>query len=230
MSQDFANVPLVRGRAPQEGPARVGGTSVIGRILLVLALLAVVALAFAGGHYLGQQHGINQQKVAEQLRMQQQLTLQNKEINRLKKELAAKPEPARATLMTEVGELTFYDDLMNDKVVPGGDRSATKPSQKIEQNMADIIAQSQQRGAANLAIYIQLGSFVDEMLAKGIKQQVIALGMISYVQPVTLSGNRHRFRVQVGPYSDMKHAIDAKTILQHKLHMNGMITRAVIEE
>lgn len=225
MTKDFANVSSVRDNPPRDGLVQHQGTSTIGRVMLVLALVIVVAAAFAGGHYLGQQHGINQQKIAEKLKMQQQLKQQNREIDRLKKELATKPVPKNSPLTTEVGELTFYDDLINDKVDPGGDNNSAKVSRKEEKNVADIIAQSQQHGANHLPIYIQLGSFADETIAKGVKQRVVALGMISYIQPVTLSGSRHRFRVQVGPYPNMKHAVKARKTLQHKLHMSGLIIR-----
>jgi len=226
MTRDFANLASIQDDLPQEGLSGKSNTPMISRMLLVLALIVVVAVAFAGGYYLGQQHGISQQKVAEQLQLQQQVKLQNKEINHLKQELAAKPkETNKASVVTEVGELTFYDDLINDKVDPNDNNTANKASKKVEQNVADIIAQSQQSSATNLPIYIQLGSFANQSIAKGIKQQVVALGMISFIQSVTLSGNRHHFRVLVGPYRDMRHAVTAKTKLHHKLHIDGMITR-----
>ena len=229
MTRDFAKVssqdvaPLAEARAPsREGP------SVIGRMLLVLTLVAVVAAAFVGGYYLGQQHGIDQQKVAEKLKLQQQVAAQHREINRLKQALAAKPapKPKPSTAITEVGELTFYDDLVNDGVNPVAASPAAKASSKLEKNVADIIAQSQQPGDAQLPIYIQLGAYSDEGVAKGVKQRVVALGMISFVQPVTLSGGRHRFRVRVGPYPDMQQAVAAQATLRKKLHMEGIITRA----
>jgi len=225
MTKDFANASPERNNAPQEGLPRGGETPIMGRIVLVLALLTVVAAAFAGGHYLGQKQGVNQQKVAEKLKMQQQLKLQNREIIHLKEKLATKPVPKASPLITEVGELTFYDDLVNDKVAPAHDNNTAKTSRRAENNVADIIAQSQRHGSSDLPIYIQLGSFAEETIAQNVKQQVIALGMISYIQPVTLSGNRQRFRVQVGPYPNMAHAITAKKTLQHKIHMNGLITR-----
>ncbi|MDQ6963479.1 MAG: SPOR domain-containing protein [Mariprofundales bacterium] len=226
MTEDFANSSATHNSQPQERIPRKQGSTVLGRIVLVLALLAVVAAAFMGGHHLGQQSGITQQKIAEQLKLQQQVQLQANEIKRLKSELATKPKQKRSPLITEVGELTFYDDLINDRVDQVEENSSAEASKKMEQNVADIIAQSQQHSSTNkLPLYIQVGSFADKTIAQATKQQVIALGMISYIQPVTLSNGRHRYRVAVGPYPDMKQAIAAKKVLKAKLHLNGLITR-----
>ncbi len=228
-NQDFAQLSsseLPVGGPSQRPPKRKRRFS-WGRLFLVIMLVGLVAAAFAGGHYLGEQHGIDRQRALAQQQLRQQLDDQTREIERLKRELAAKPKPKApaSTPTTEIGDLTFYDDLVNDKVDPASAETPQQADRAIEQNVADIIAQSQHNGTEKLPLFVQVGSFRKRSVADGVKQRVITLGMICSIQPVTLSGNRQRFRVRVGPYPDMKQALAAKDKLKKELHLNGLITR-----
>ncbi|RMH50744.1 MAG: hypothetical protein D6682_06305, partial [Zetaproteobacteria bacterium] len=190
MGQDFARLSSeAMAEVAPPRPKRDGRASRLGRALLVAALVAVVAAAFAGGHYLGRMEGIDQQKASARQQLQRQLEAQRREIDRLKRELAARPKKkatARPDAVTEVGELTFYDDLIHDKVDPTVATAET--GQGIERGVADIIAQSSLPEGGRLPLYIQLGSFGDRTSAELLKQQVVRLGMIAFIRPVTLSG------------------------------------------
>ncbi|MDQ6950661.1 MAG: SPOR domain-containing protein [Mariprofundales bacterium] len=212
--------------------------------VVVVALIGVVVAAFLGGYQLGQHYKSEQLQVEAKRVLQQRFDQQAQEISDLQEKLVITekkrpPPPAKKT--SEVGELTFYNDLPNAKVYSNRDAATPKlkpkrkpkhPSvakvatRRVERGVADIIAQTRQSAIlTGRALQIQLASFAHESDAELLKQRVLLQGMISVVRPVMLSGKRNVFRVMVGPYPTMKQAMADKRRLHATLHLAGLIVR-----
>jgi len=227
MVEDFAK-PMTPSQPPSP-PSTTGGG--VRTAVVVLLLLGLVIAAFLGGYQLGQRHGVDLQKVEAQRALQQRLNQQQQEIAHLQAELATQAKQsataAKPKNTTELGELTFYNDLPNAKVLPD-DASANgvkQVSHALERGVADIIAQSQHGAEAGEPLRIQLGSFAHKSEAEALKQQVLRLGLIGTIRAVKVSGGRQRLRVMVGPYANMTQALAAKKQLKQKLHVEGLIVR-----
>ncbi|MDX8408641.1 MAG: SPOR domain-containing protein [Mariprofundales bacterium] len=228
MVQDFAK--SMTPPQPQSAPASVVGGS-LRTAVVVLLLLGLVIAAFLGGYQLGQRHGVDLQKAEAQRALQQRFDQQQQEISRLQAELVTQAKQSAAEAKpkntTEIGELTFYNDLPNAKVLPdeAGMDGTRQVSHSLERGVADIIAQSRHGAEAGVPLRIQIGSFARKAEAESLKQQVVRLGLICTIHAAKLSGDRQRLRVMVGPYANMKQALAAKKQLKQKLHVEGLIVR-----
>ena len=106
-ARDFAEV---------SGPAPQGGGGMNWRAMfVVVAGLAVVGGAFVVGYSLGEKRGRMLAEHAGKQRLLDEIARQKKELAKLKKNAAKKGgKPGQ----TEVGELTFYNDLPRQAVTP----------------------------------------------------------------------------------------------------------------
>ncbi|MCK5307303.1 MAG: hypothetical protein KAJ73_01705, partial [Zetaproteobacteria bacterium] len=106
--QDFAQI-----EAPQPEDVRPVGRSKV--LLLTIMALAVVAGGFMVGFMVGHEMGMQKATSDDDERLLTQLKQQQGELARLRSE-AQKQQPEVST--TQVGELTFYNELPKQSVDP----------------------------------------------------------------------------------------------------------------
>ena len=106
--QDFAHI-----KETQPEDVRPMAQSKV--LLLIVVALAVVAAGFAIGFMMGQEMGKQKATSEEKARLVEQLKTQQLELSKLRAE-AKKRLPKVST--TEVGELTFYNELPQQSVDP----------------------------------------------------------------------------------------------------------------
>jgi len=105
-------------------------------LLLIVVALAVVAAGFAIGFMMGQEMGKQKATSAEKARLVEQLKAQQEELSKLR---AAAKQRLPEVSTTEVGELTFYNELPQQSVDPepltattNTKREATGKSESVE--------------------------------------------------------------------------------------------------
>jgi len=127
--QDFAHIKETR-------PEDVRPMAQSKVLLLIVVALAVVATGFAIGFMMGQEMGKQKATSAEKARLVEQLKAQQEELSKLR---AAAKQRLPEISTTEVGELTFYNELPQQSVDPepltattSTKREATGKSEDIE--------------------------------------------------------------------------------------------------
>jgi|GEM_PF-1383890 len=102
--------------APKKSaPAKGGGGRTLSPLrstMIVIGILLVVAMSFAGGFWLGQEKAIQQADSEEKKALQAELATQKAELEKLR---AARQGEAGTT---QVGDLTFYNELPKQPVTP----------------------------------------------------------------------------------------------------------------
>ncbi|MDQ6954585.1 MAG: SPOR domain-containing protein [Mariprofundaceae bacterium] len=107
--QDFAKTEV-----PVESPERVQPRYKIS-LITVLVLIVVLAV-FMGGFWLGKQQGIEIAAGEDKGRLEKLLRQQQGEMDLLRAAAKQNKQPEVST--TQVGELTFYNELLNQDVQP----------------------------------------------------------------------------------------------------------------
>ncbi len=86
-------------------------------LLITLLMLLLVGGSFFGGFTLGRKQGLNEASHADKARLLAQVRKQKKEIADLRRKRQAHAQ-ARKDVSVEVGDLTFYNALPRERVVP----------------------------------------------------------------------------------------------------------------
>jgi len=118
--QDFAHIKETR---PED--VRPMGQSKV--LLLIIVALVVVAAGFAIGFMMGQEMGKQKATSEEKARLVDQLKAQQEELSKLR---AAAKQRLPKVSTTEVGELTFYNELPKQSVDPEPLTASTTPKRE----------------------------------------------------------------------------------------------------
>ena len=120
-AQDFAHI-----EAPQTEES--SSPSYTKGMVLTIVSVAVVLGTFMGGFWLGQKRGIEVASGEDKARLEKILREQEEELVKLREVAATKPEPKVST--TQVGELTFYNELPKQSAQPATLHSGVTGAQK----------------------------------------------------------------------------------------------------
>jgi cell division septation protein DedD len=110
-TQDFAHIEAAQ--TEEAAPA-----SYTKSIVITIVSLVVVLGTFMGGFWLGQKHGIEVASGEDKARLEKMLRKQEDELKKLRDIAALKAETKVST--TQVGELTFYNELPKQPAQPEG--------------------------------------------------------------------------------------------------------------
>jgi len=241
--QDFANL-----ESPRPDDVRPVG-QMRGLMLIILALI-VVAGGFAVGFYVGQEMGKKNAVSANEARLVRELEQQREELAKLREE-AKKRVPDVTT--TQVGELTFYNELPKQSVEPepldaqtGPERTTAKEtviskpavSQKSDELLKEIIEQELNRvektgsalppatvKPASGEYFLQLASFQKKDEAEKFLPRLGSAGFSGTIRSVDISGRGVWYRVYAGPFVTRQKAEEAKSSAKEKLKIDGLVVK-----
>jgi len=240
--KDFAEVP---GPAPQ----RSGGMNWRG-MLVVAAGLLVVAGGFVAGYSLGEKRGRMLAEHAGKQRLLDEIRKQKEELARLKRQGARDAAEDRTT---EVGELTFYNDLPKQAVTPAPLSEAGAPAaspaangarrKSAEPDVGEIIkhhlahsgagGQTSSRNAAVRSAgpaaggdwRVQVGSYQRREDAEALASKTRGQGFPAMVEQTMVPGLGMWFRVYVGPFAARSEARRAQAKVREVMHISGIVLR-----
>lgn len=239
--RDFAQVT---GQVEVVRPEDVRPVSTTKVMLFAIAVLALTAGSFAGGYKFGHKAGEESAQSESKARLVARMEEQKKELDRLRKEAEARlPEVST----TQVGELTFYNELPKQPVEPAplseaaeapepekypANGAATSTSdallkQIIENELKQGAPASAQADKAkgSRSFYVQAASFVKESDARIFVAKLQAIAMPSRIERVDLANLGVRHRVFVGPYETRDKADAAVASLKSKMNVSGLVVR-----
>ncbi len=240
--KDFAEVA---GPAPQ----RSGGIN--WRAMLVVAAgLLVVAGGFVAGYSLGVKRGRMLAEHADKQRLLDEIRKQKEELARIKQQSSkAKVEDHS----TEVGELTFYNDLPKQAVTPAPLSEASAPPTRsgataarrkgADSDVGDIIQhhlahsgagrQTSSNAAAHAARpaaggdwRVQVGSYQRREDAEALAGKTRGQGFPVMVEQTNVPGLGMWFRVYVGPFAARSEAERAQVKVRKVMHISGLVLHA----
>jgi len=217
--KDFAEV-----QAPQ---LDAQGTGNMQSVFVVAGMLIVVGASFVGGFMLGEKQGRAKAEYAGKQHLLERIKQQRHELETLKKTAGnQKHDPGKA--VTQVGELTFYNTLPNQKVTPAP--LDTSQSGTVHENkVTDIIRRELASRGSQLAsvstFRLQVGSYQRRGEAENLKAMLGKNGFQAAVEQTMVPDLGLWFRVYTGPYANRKVAEQAKLHVQTKMHITGLLLR-----
>ncbi len=211
---------------------------------VVITLLATVfaIICFGTGFYMGEKHGIEASKGNKQETLIAKLETQKKELEVLKED-AQKWQQQEANT-SQVGELTFYNELPDQSINPEPldiqpkiknntvflDKLEAELAKKqdkekaliaTEQKLEDII--QAQLKTTSRTFKIQVASFTTKADAQRFLPKLKALGIPAEIQRVEISGRGIYYRVYSRSYQQEQEAIQAKKLIKQKLNIDGLM-------
>ncbi len=213
---------------------------------IFITLLATVfaIICFGTGFYMGEQHGIKASKGHKQEALIAKLEKQQQELQALKEE-AQKWQQLEANT-SQVGELTFYNELPKQSIIPEPLEHQPKPKSPAafldkleaelaanqdkeqalvvtEQRLEDVIRVQMQ--STSRSFKIQVASFSSEHDALQLLPKLKALGIGANIQRVDIASKGIYYRVYTHTYTDEVKAIQAKELIRQKLHIDGLMVQ-----
>jgi cell division protein FtsN len=237
--QDFAQI-----EAPQPEDVRPMGRSKV--LLLTIMALAVVAGGFMVGFMVGHEMGMQKVTSDDDERLLTQLKQQQGELARLRSE-AQKQQPEVST--TQVGELTFYNELPKQSVDPepmrmnrergvqsiepaqnSKESSASKMllKQIIEQELNQKMGEKPADGVGEY--YLQLASFQKQSEAESFFPKLAKSGLPGVIKRVELSRLGTWYRVYAGPFDSKQASEEAKKSAKNSLNITGLIVKEALSK
>ncbi len=224
------------------------------RTIMVSVVLVVVILmlALAGGFWMGRQQGLELASSQDKARLQALIQKQQEELKHLR-QLAKKKSQVKAPT-TQVGELTFYNDLPNQGVNPTALHAGAvvPPTPKPHRNIRDIqdviqqetlnikakqavLAPQPQAAVPKLpatvvmpthdAYQIQVASFQVEREAMRFSEKLKKHGFETHIQKIDLPRLGVWYRVYTGHYTSREQAKGDMKKLSDALHVTGLVVR-----
>ncbi|MCF7820964.1 MAG: SPOR domain-containing protein [Mariprofundaceae bacterium] len=235
--QDFAQI-----EAPQPDNIRPMGRSKI--LLLTIMALGVVAGGFMIGFMVGHDAGMQKVTSDDDKRLLRQLQQQQGELARLRSE-AQKRQPEVST--TQVGELTFYNELPKQSVDPepmqmhggeGGESSKestaseTLLKQIIEQELGQKTNDELNDKPAGVAgeYYLQLASFQKLSEAERFFPKLKKNDFPGVIKRVEISSLGTWYRVYAGPFDSRQASEEAKIRAKTSLNVTGLIVKEALSK
>ncbi len=215
--KDFAKV---------QAPGSVGYDMRNMRSTFVIAgMLAIVGISFIGGVMLGEKQGMEKAKYAGKQRLLQRIKKQSHELDTLKRTDEGQKHQLAQT-ETQVGDLTFYNTLPNQKVAPVP-LNTSQNSPGHEGAVADVIRRELvrrgMRPASGGAFKLQVGSYHRKADADNLKTRFKQQGFQAVVEQTTVPGMGLWFRVYTGPYANRRMAGQARLRVQTTMHITGLL-------
>ncbi|MDX8380768.1 MAG: SPOR domain-containing protein [Ghiorsea sp.] len=215
------------------------------KALFITILATVFAIScFTVGFYTGEKHGLESGKGNQHETLVSKLQNQKQELESLRKEaLNARQQEVRTS---QVGELTFYNELPDQSINPEPldakpqviakpnstfldqleaelkkDKQKKIADQQSSQKLEDIIKTQMQ--TTSRTFRIQVASFKEEQDAQQFLPRLERLGISAEVQRVKLGGLGVYYRVYSKSYMKEQDAMQAKELIKQKLFMTGIL-------
>ena len=230
--QDFAQIA-----SPQPEDVRPMGRSKV--LLLTITALAVVAGGFVVGYMAGHEAGMQKLTGDDDKRLVLQLKQQQQELAMLRAEAQKQPSELSTT---QVGELTFYNELPKQSVDPEplpmnrgqGIHSARQDSkdavasevlfkQIIEQELGQKVGKKPAGGGGEY--YLQLASFQEQSAAEKFFPKLAKSGFSGVIKRVELPRLGTWYRVYAGPFNSEEASEEAKKGVKNSLNITGFIVK-----
>jgi len=217
--KDFAEV---------QGPQSIeDGMGQMRSLFVVAGMLTVVGVSFVGGFMLGEKQGKAKAEHAGKQHLLEQIAKQRHALEALKKTARGQKHHS-GQASTQVGDLTFYNTLPNQKVSPAP-LDASKSGASHENNVTDIIrSELTHRGAQAAStgrFRLQVGSYQRREDAENLKIRLGQTGFKAVVEQTMVPDLGLWFRVYTGPYPDRQAAEQAKLQVQTRMHITGLLLR-----
>jgi len=215
------------------------------KAVLITIMATVFAIScFTVGFFMGEKHGLESGKGNQHEALVSKLQNQQQELESLRKEaLKARQQEVRTS---QVGELTFYNELPDQSINPepldAKPQLKTKPNsafldkleaelkkdkhkkiadQQSSQKLDDIIKAQMQ--ITSRTFRIQVASFKEEQDAEHFLPKLEGLGIPAEIQRVQLSNLGVYYRVYSKSYMKEQDAMQAKELIKQKLFMTGIL-------
>ncbi len=208
-------------------------------VILILALIFAM-ISFAIGFFMGEKHGLESDKGNKHAALVAKLQTQQQELEKLKQ--VAKKHRRQEVRTSQVGELTFYNELPKQSIVPEPlDGSEIKmPSissqedaaisdkkddiQAAEEKLNAIIAREMNTSAQKFRI--QIASFKQRKDAEALASQLGHMNIDTTIQRVNLAELGDRYRVHSTTFDKQDDAMQTK----QRVHEKFGITAIIISE
>jgi cell division protein FtsN len=242
-AQDFAQIEVPQ--VAVEKPL----THVKTMVLTVLSVLLILG-TFIGGFWLGQKQGIETAAGEDKARLEKLLREQQNEMQLLRQE-AAKQKEQPETSTTQVGDLTFYNELPGESVKPAPlhakqvsekslptqavkNTSIVLPStlemrKMIEREMRQspqkkMVAVKSSKAEAQ-GFILQVGSFQKQADADAFLPKLTKQGFSPLVRRVKLPNLGVWYRVYITGYASKEAANRAKDAVKKSLNITALVLK-----
>ncbi|MDX8395538.1 MAG: SPOR domain-containing protein [Mariprofundaceae bacterium] len=237
--QDFAHVEALQ---QPEDVRPMGQTKIM---MLIMALLVVLAASFSGGFMMGRDQGAQEANSQDEARLLAQLKQQKEELAALRAQAVIHQEEKVST--TQVGELTFYNELPNQSVQPaplntsnvrvGEKKKAEKTlKQVLEQELKKQSAKKRavvlmspdstlkgQKSSDNQRYQLQMASFQQNKEANAFILKLKAKGIVAIIQKVKLPNIGTWYRIYSGNFTMREQAAKAQERIKKDLKISSLI-------
>jgi len=202
-------------------------------ILIVLLAVMLAIGCFAVGFFMGEKHGMQSNQGNRYETLVKKLKEQQKKIEAYKQ--AAKQAHTKEADTSQVGELTFYNQLPKESVTPEPlehvEANPPQASNVIDETPEDIVATekrldaiiAQQLQTPQQQFRIQIASFKQADDASHFVEKLFEAGISAQVQKVSLANLGIRYRVLTLPFSQRDKALEAKARIKEKFHLTGIL-------
>jgi len=229
--RDFAKIEA----QVKKKSAKSGGVSAA---MTVISLLFTAILAFSGGYMAGDTQNSTDVLKNEKEQLQNRVDGLEKQLASLEQQLAAslepeKPAPKEAAT-DQVGDLTFYSELPKQKVMPQplgdtGPAAVQSGGEEHHEGRGEINHLAKPAGgqaAGDMASYrLQAGSFIRRSDAEALLNRMALADIKATVSEAQVPNMGTRYRVFTTTYSGMAEAEGARSLLQEKLGIKGLLMR-----
>ncbi len=213
---------------------------------VVITLLATVfaSACFGIGFYMGEQHGFEASKGKKHEALIEKIQHQKQELATLKED-AQKWQTQEANT-SQVGELTFYNELPDQSINPEPldnqpkikdnsdfldkleaelikNKDKDKAAEVNNQRLEDIIQAQLQNTSRTFKI--QVASFTMQKDAERFLPKLEGLGIPAEIQRVEISGRGIYYRIYTRSYKKEQEAIQVKNLIKQKLNISGLMVQ-----
>lgn len=223
--KDFAHSETLQCEGSRDRPATKSKAIPI----VILALIFAIA-SFAVGFFIGEKYALETSKGDKQEILLKTLKEQQKEIEAFKKE-ARKWQQIEANTL-QVGELTFYNELPKQSVMPEPINAPEKPitakhvkvvSDNIETEKKLNTIIEKKMNTSTPQFRIQLASHKQRKYSEDFVAQLKKIGIEAEVHQVNLANLGIRYRVRTLPFKQREHALRTKKLVKEKFHITGIL-------
>jgi len=215
---------------------------------LLITILAVIfsIICFSAGFFMGEKRGLETNQGNKHQALIEKLQVQQHELTTLKKDAEKWQQQEAST--SRVGELTFYNELPKQSIVPEplnpetsniSEQKLINPSKKQktvsdivtddtkddlrtnEQKLTEII-QAQLRQSSR-QFRVQVASFKQKKDAEHFTPKLAKIGISAEIQKVNLASLGEFYRVYSKSYTKQAKALQVKQLIKDKLQITGII-------
>ncbi|MDX8387018.1 MAG: SPOR domain-containing protein [Ghiorsea sp.] len=230
--KDFAHLETTQFDSSKDTP--VSNSKAL--LIVILAIMFAI-VCFAIGFFMGEKHGLETDKGNKHEALLETLQEQQKELESFKQEAEKWRQKEAST--SQVGELTFYNELPKQSVMPEPLDGKIKHQIITPKNKHSIIDESvdnieatekklnaiieKEMNTSTRKFRIQLASFKQRSDSENLVAQLKAVGVDASVDQVNLANIGVRYRVNTLPFDQHHHALRAKRLVKEKFNITGII-------